>query len=230
MSAAKLPHSLLAICLVTSLLWSGHAYAGISGNAWWLDQSNEFSDGVNYGKVTIVANSNPGVGTVEFRVDAFNVQPTYGTLNNFGIQSFGFNYQNLSSPLTASMVSGLDDPNWTVASGNQDGFGFFEVTLSGDGDSRRNPLEFTITLPTASDAVLDNFTVLSEKLNGGVPGEGQVFFAAHVAGFANGPGSHYVGGWGEDPDYVPAPPAVILGLVGLGAVSFVKRRVSGPAA
>jgi hypothetical protein len=176
-----------------------------------MDQSNTFADGVNYGQVTIEADST--AGTVKFTVDVFDVQPLYGELDNFGIDKFGFNYTNVTSTF------GIDDPTgWTDDTDkSMDGFGKFMVLITGPG-SRQTQLVFTLTGLTESEAVASNFAVLST----GNAGEGNVFFAAHVGGFdtSGGIGSHYIGG----SSVVPAPEAMILGMVGLGLVGKAKRR------
>ncbi|NLX04027.1 MAG: hypothetical protein GXY33_02665 [Phycisphaerae bacterium] len=212
--------------LLAFVLMPAFVQADITTGAWFMDQSNTFADGINYGRVDIEADSI--AGTVDFTVDAF-VMPIYGPINNYGIDSFGFNY-------TSAVTS--DPSTWTVDlptgwsqddnGGNMDGFGRFMVTEDGTGNSRQNPLIFTITLPDPAQAVAMNFAADST----GTAGEGNVFFAAHVAGFnseenlvdPNAPsaGSHFIGG--STP--VPAPGAVVLGLVGFGFVGWFKRRMT----
>jgi len=97
-----------------------------------------------------------------------------------------------------------------------DGFGNFMVTVSGTGSSRQDPLIFGMFLPTAIEAIASNFAVLSS----GTAGQGNVFFAAHVAGFTNDPGSHFIGG----SDIIPAPGAIVLVSVGAGLVGWLRRK------
>ena len=201
------------------LAWPAQSAAGItSSGSWMLNQSNTFADGVNYGYVDIVADSTAGAGTVTFTVFAYNIPPLYGPLDNFGIQAFGFN-----SSLDPSAWS-IDLPDgWTQGYGQLDGFGFFLVNEDGVGWSRQNPLEFTITLDDPSQAVVGNFVLWSS----GNPGQGSALFAAHIAGFETGPGSHFVGSTVA----VPAPGAVLLaamglGLIGCGRVVFSRFSAS----
>jgi hypothetical protein len=64
-----------------------------------MNQSNVFPDGTAFGSVKIDADS--ALGTVKFTVDAFT-PAVYGPIGpNFGIQSFGFNFQNLTSAASA---------------------------------------------------------------------------------------------------------------------------------
>ena len=186
-------------------------FAYMTSESWYLDQSNEFADNVHYGQVTIDADSS--AGTVTFTVDAFNAYA--GIDDNFGIQEFGFNYQNLT-----------DDPSeWSLSLPEKwqqreddtlSGFGLFEIHEKGLGNSRQAPLVFTITLPTASDAIVSNFTVATE----GNPGEGNFFFVAHVAGFTASDTtttSHWIGGGTGVPIPEPCTTLFILSGLMLGA-------------
>ncbi|MBN2561998.1 MAG: hypothetical protein JXQ75_13820, partial [Phycisphaerae bacterium] len=216
------PPAAMAVLVLVGL--AGPINADMTSGEWLLDQSNTFADGVDYGTVSITAND--ATGLVEFWVDA-SVVGDYGTLgNNFGIQSFGFNFQGISS--TPDQWNSDLPAKWDQADGggNMDGFGGFMVTEDGKGNSRRDPLHFTLTLPDAGEAVVSNFTVLSTDAYG----QGPVFFAAHVAGFGDdgtgtgGYESHYIGGSTPAPAPVPAPDATLLGLMGLCHIVWMKRR------
>jgi len=207
----------LLISAALLVIGSAQSFADLSSGSWYLDQSNTFADGMNYGRVDILADSS--LGTVTFTVDAFNVQPQYGTLSNFGIQQFGFNFEDITSDPEDWILS--LPTGWSQGTGKMDGFGTFLVRESGSGGTRQDPLVFTITLPTHSEAEAGNFAVAST----GTAGEGHVFFAPHVAGFnldgGDLPTSHYIGG--STPVPVPAPAAWVLGAVGFGAVGLIRR-------
>ena len=82
---------------------------------------------------------------------------------------------------------------YQISTARLSGFGSFMVTEDGNGNSRQDPLIFTFTLPTASEAIASNFAVLSS----GNAGQGNVFFAAHVADFekvGSEEDSHFIGG------------------------------------
>jgi hypothetical protein len=189
--------------------------------SYFLDQSNQTSvlpDGTDYLKVTLTS-----TGTaVNFTVDILQSLTNRSGGSNFGLDSFGFNTQGAANSITASNFSGL--PNkWTVQTTmNQNGFGNFDLVPQTNGNNRV-PQELTFSLtPVASggastiDQNLFDYIVLSS----GHAGEGNEFFAAHVAGFTiNGSpiNSAYFGGITP----VPLPDAGWLLLSGVAALALL---------
>lgn len=191
-----------------------------------LNQSNTFSDNVPYGTVTLAADS--GAGKVTFTVDAFT-PAIYGTIGkNFGIQTFGFNYD--TSIVGALTAADFDLPSgWSFGgSGTLSAFGLYLVNVDGTGNSRQDPLVFSVKNLTAAEAVEANFIV-----NGAGGAQGTFPFAAHVAGFESGLlgddgkeiGSHWIAGGPIIPDgdgLVEAPePASIAAWTILGAAAML---------
>jgi hypothetical protein len=207
--------TLIMTCLgISAALFIPEIASGtITTGSWYMDQSDIFADGVNYGQVDILADT--ADGTVKFTVDAFDVQPTYGTLSNFGIQLFGFNYSN--DVLASSSTWSVDLPaHWDQSAGQIDGFGMFQVTEDTTGGFRKDPLVFTIHLPVNhfEEAVAGYFAIPS---TGSV--EGEVYFAAHIAGFSNlTADSHKVGGSTS----VPEP--ITLSLLVFGGLALLRKK------
>jgi hypothetical protein len=155
-------------------------------------------------------------GMVTFTVDANDIQPLYGTLDNFGIQKFGFNVTDTS--ILSSISSMVLPTGWTFSilpSNSLSMFGVFEATTQGTGGTRQDPLEFALNFGDTSLAVASNFVA---------PSSNGYYFAAHVAGYANGPGSHWIASTGPNTQ-VPAPGAIALGVIGLVSLGFSRRRV-----
>lgn len=210
----------MTIKTMAAVIWAavltaaaGTASATLTDGSWLMDQSNTFEDQIEYGAVYIQADSD--TGDVRFEVIAA-VPDFYGELNKFGIQRFGFNFENVTS----------NPGEWNVslpAHWSQDNtverlsaFGGFSVTEGTHGANHRaNPLVFTITLPNPEEAIASNFAVPST----GTAGEGNQFFAAHVAGFIDGEASHWISG---SAPHLPEPGT--LALLALGAVAALVRR------
>ena len=211
-------------------LWSAIALVGVAQPAsaamvqYVLDQSNAetvLPDGVPRVSVTINDPTNNNSGNIVFTVAT--LPGAFDEGSNFGIQSFGFNLAAGAPALSASKF--ILPSGWSVRSArNQDGFGRFDwvLTRSSSG-SRLDPLTFQIK-NVAGDTVLSYF-----DLSTGSSGQGNVAFAAHVAGFNSGTGddeedeitSAYIGGGTP----VPVPAAAwLLGSGLLGLMGFARRR------
>ena len=203
-------------------LWSAIALVGVAQPApaatvqYVLDQSDVntvLPDGVPRVSVTI---SDVAGGNIVFTVATLPGAFDAGT--NFGVQSFGF---NLAAGATSLAATDFILPDgWSVKSAQrQNGFGRFDwvLTTSSSG-SRLDPLTFEIENIT-TDTLLSYF-----DLSSGTAGQGNMAFAAHVAGFeiANSSiTSAYLGG--STPVPVPAA-AWLLGSGLLGLLGFARRR------
>ncbi len=171
-----------------------------------VDQSNTLADEVDYLSVTL---SDDTDGQLDFWVETLPVLSDIAG-DNYGIQSFAFNY---SSFLASDFI--LPD-GWRVQyDKNMSEAGKYDVRIMGTGNSRQDPLHFSVTGLSLDDVVAD--------------------FAAHVAGFDLALGDCSLDGCGDgitgaffydkDPFVVPIPSAVLLfgsGLVGL--IGVARRR------
>lgn len=203
--------------LLLPLLMTVTGAASAASISYYLDQSNELPDGVvNYLQVTI-SDSTFGMDNEAIRFDVDILAPLTSIAgSNFGIQSFGFN--TLLTPATVlAAITGLPS-GWSKGSGsNQDGFGSFELVSSGTGSNRQNPtLTFYIS-GISGDTLLDYVA-----LSGGNAGQGNVYFAGHVAGFngPNGVTSAFFGG----SVVVPVPAALWLFGSAFGLLAAFSRR------
>ncbi len=201
------------------------ALANAATVSYYLNQSNQLVNGINYLKVTLTDGT--ASNTVDVRVDPLT--PSLGiTGTKFGIQKFGF---NLKTDVSAGNVGISGLPGGWRSTGwgklKMSRFGYFNVGLRGDGGSRQSPLRFTVT--------------------GLGLGDIQPYFAAQVAGFQFGgaidetiDGSEidsWWGGGGIDEAYfcrvsvapVPLPAALWLMIGGLAALAGIARRRTAPA-
>jgi hypothetical protein len=192
--------------------------ANAASMSYFLDQSNDLADGVNYAKVTI---SDSAVDddiyfTVEVLVDAF---PT-PLGDPFGMQTFSFNYDSaLDLPagnISSANIVYINPGSWSIFEDKNagGGFGKFEFQAQGDGSSRTEILTFTIS-------GVEGDTIASYAL-GKDGGDGE-FFAAFIAGYDDGisgnTSSHFAGSTA-----VPIPAAAWLFGSGLLILGGLKRR------
>jgi hypothetical protein len=176
-----------------------------------MDQSNALTDGVDYLSVTL---SDDIDGQLDFWVDSLPVLSDIAG-DNYGIQSFAFNYSSL---LASDFI--LSD-GWHVQyNKGMSEVGMFDVRIMGAGNSRQDPLHFSVIGLSLDEIVAD--------------------FAAHVAGFDLSLGDCSLDGNCDDgitsafffgnreavpPAAIPVPAAAWLfssGLVGL--IGVARRR------
>ena len=210
------------MCLLALMLAS--AMANATSVSYYLDQTNTqpiLSDGINYLQVTI-ADAAFELDANAIRFDVTILSPLTSIADtNFGIQAFGFNTNVPTDPVLAA-IAGLPS-GWSAASDrNQDGFGNFELVVSGTDSNRQNPtLTFYIT------GIAGDTPATYTAPSNGTAAEGNVFFAAQVTGFLDqDPGagqvtSAYFGG----SQAVPVPATAWLFVTGLAGLAAV-----GPAA
>ena len=207
MKAIRIPRVVAAVSLLAAF---GSAPASAVSVSYYLDQSNigsaPYLDGQNFLQVTI---SDGVAGNIDFVVQTLApLTSNMGT--NYGIDSFGFNTTqnvwsaNISAPTGWNLQTTM----------NQDGFGNFTDVVNTTGQYRADPLMFSIT-GISGDTVMDYV-----NLSTGNAGEGNVFFAAHVAGFSTQVTSGYFGGSAP----VPEADTYAMLLAGLGLVGFAARR------
>jgi hypothetical protein len=137
------------------------------------------SDDVNYLQVTI-SDATFGSDTEAIRFDVTALDPlTSNAGANFGIQTFGFNTTGVTGDV-ADAVLGLPDGWSTDTDRNISAFGSYDVQVSGTGGSRQDPTLTFYVSGISGDTIADY-----AALSSGNAGEGNMFFAAHVAGFTD---------------------------------------------
>jgi hypothetical protein len=211
---------LLSVCVLPLLGLVAPQAARSASISYVLDQTNidaaPIVDGTPYARVTI-DDATPGALT--FTVTLLAPLTSIASAN-FGIQDFGFNIVGANTVQDSGNVAG----QWTLPSGwsanvapppNQmDGFGSFEVSVGGSGSNRQSPLAFRLN---GTSLTIASFAEAST----GTAAQGNVFFAAHVAGF-NGPAGNDSGFFGGST--VPEPGALSLALAALGLCGLRARK------
>ena len=207
-------HTAISSTLFAGLATGTAQAASISFN---LNQTNIGLTELDYLTVTI-SDSTTTTGDIDFSV-VVNTANYPGSLSNFGMDNFYFNYDN-NLTVDSSNITDIDPSSWSVKTDKNAGgdFGFFEFDLKGSGSTRTELLSFSISNVTGDS--IDSYAV------GYGGGTGLAYFAAHVAGFDAGAGlTSGKFATVADPVVVPVPAALWLfgsGLIGLA--SFTRKR------
>lgn len=208
-----------------SLLWAAATVANAASVTYLLDQSNiaPLPDGNSY--LTVTIDDEGGIGAAGDSIITFTVQTVSGAFTPipgaFGIQSFGFadigGFITGDSPSSQWILPTGWSGNLPPPQNNEDGFGRFDLSVSTAGAAdRQDPLVFS--LDVLGDSIA-NYVELSTNSTG----EGNVFFAAHVAGFETSDPLVTSGFFGGSTP-VPLPAAAWLFGSGLVGVFGIGRR------
>ncbi len=149
-------------------------------------------------------------GAVDFRVEINPALDTKGKSDQ-GIQAFSFNFGDLG--ITADNL--VLPEGWSVKGSNahHSNFGIFDIQIHGTGNSRQNPLFFSIQ-GISGDSTANYVSLFSRD------GQQASLFAAHVPGLhVTGSGGAHFGGT----SVVPVPAAVWLMLSALACL-FIRAR------
>jgi hypothetical protein len=209
-------------CFAAALGLAAPHAARAASISYVLDQTNidqaPITDGTPYVRVTIDDNT---PNALTFTVSLLSSLTSIAS-SSFGTQDFSFNVVGAGAGTLQD--SGSVAGQWTLPSGwsanvapppNQaDGFGSFEVQVSGNGSNRQSPLVFSLN---GTGLTINSFAEAST----GTANQGNVFFATHVAGF-NGPSGTTSGFFGGST--VPEPAVSLLVLVALGLCARHARE------
>ena len=198
-----------------SLVLTG-TYVNADTISFYIDQSNDLLDGINYAQVTISDSSNTA-GDIDFVIELLDPAFTVSG-SNFGMQNFSFNFDDALT-LDKNNIINLSSSDWKISEGKNagGGFGKYDIQLSGKGNSRTEGLSFTIS-------GVDGDTIYSYAMGSMLNPAADEFFATHIAGFdyMNGVTSAKFAG----SSVVPVPASVWLfgsGLLGLAGIARRKK-------
>jgi hypothetical protein len=125
-----------------------------------------------YAKVTL--ESQAGDRCVQITVKANETAIPIAS-DNYGIFAFGFNYSGDPANL---VVTGLPDNTWSAALNQRlDGYSTFEIGVSTNGNTRVDPLSFTVCLKEAVAGTLTEADLNATNSAGKT-------FVAHIGGFS----------------------------------------------
>lgn len=197
---------LLLAAILTCAIAAAPAHAAMI--SFFLDKNNAGLPNDDYLQVTISTSNN---GDIDFQVDVLSgAFPNPG--ENFGMDKFFFNYDDINLDVKMSNIVNLDPSTWSVhldknAGG---GFGKFEIQTKGNGNSRTELLTFSIT-------DVDNDNPWTYAI--GNPDEGTEFFAAHVGDFDGQESAQFAGS-----TLVPIPSTVWIFGAGLIGLVGIRRK------
>lgn len=204
---------LIACCILSALFGSTLLPSPAGALTTYLNISNvDLGFTGNFAQVDVVLTD---TNTVTFTVDANEALLGEGT--NFGIQRFGF---NTTLSLAESDFS-FDGPTWDIAFGqNVSEFGFFMDVLNGNGQTRQDPLIFSITN-----------TAITSELQFFVENELHHHYVAHIADFTKATtfddeerpiNSAY---FSDGPTQVPEPGTLLLLGAGIVGVALFGKKM-----
>jgi hypothetical protein len=186
--------------------------------SYFIDQSNNLPDNVNYLQVTI---SDGLAGNIDFSV-ALLAGAFPASLPNFGVQAFFFNYDQSLSVDAANIIN-FDPASWDIREDHNagGGIGKFQFEVVATGSTRTSLLTFSIAGVTGD-------TVNSYAMGNPGPAGSDEFFAVHAADY-DGPGESTSGRFaGSTVAFilpVPIPAAAYLFGSALLGLCGMRRKV-----
>lgn len=194
--------------------------ANAASMSYFLDQSNDLADGVNYAKVTI--DDEGAVGDINFTVEVLvSAFPTPLSIDAFGMQTFSFNYDDaLDLPLgniSKANIVNINPGSWMIVEDKNAGgdFGKFEFQATGNGSTRTEILTFSLS-GVVGDTIASYATGKDAEI-------GSEYFAAHIAGYSDSVSGNTSGKFAGS-TAVPVPAAVWLFGSGLGMLIWRGRK------